>query len=415
MLDGHLFSGGGADQLAGNGLSARLLIYVSCLISAALLALHLAAAAYNQAHARRLLDAIPKPAPVPPQLLASLPTPAAVGPQQQHQQQSSQSNSDASPTYSASDYTFGHKLKLPEAPDSAASSTAPLSLKLPTHLLVQMLALQLLLVLLVESQNCLQRAGFRAATPPYRQWPDEAALPPVGTPTWLLVLALYYLTTALTCWLMGQLIRLNLSLSSSLSAASGARQRPLRSSASTSSSAASDKSAQSRAGQSAVNPSAGSMYTSARSNNVTCLAQSQLAQLNSSTSPTSSFSSINGHSIERQLALSRLEDSAQLYGQLAAEGPRGRRALTRLLEERAPAELLVVHALPLLATLTVAWLSAARSHALNALTYTSSLGAQLAFWPLLVDASATPFSALLYYGPSVSFQLVSLSVLSVAN
>lgn len=477
MLDGHLFEPVQA-EVGSAGANLRLLIYISCLISVILLALQLAALAYNRAHARRLLGAIPAHPP-PPLLVTNL---RAANSQQQIP--AANCSDQTTPTYSSSDYSLAlqaSKTRLEQQQFGFGAVVEPLRslfppnkssrrLIFPIHLIVQLFALELLIVFLVESQNYLQRptrisqhahllnmsAGwqpaqfFQFAQMQHQEntFPASSSdqLNPIGWFTWLLVLALYYLIASVTCWLFGQLLKLNLSLLSQ-----HWHLKHLASSCSPSSSgsssAASDKSIQygatnSTAISSSANPAPVSIYSQQQQQNHQRLPtsnlygganscygqyntnnntsnQRQLNNLQSSTSPTSSFSSTGNQSMsDPNTALSRLEaDSNRLYGEpftlrLAAQA--NKKGSSKHAELISPLKssliklsldklyLFVVHILPILSVLVIGFLSTSKSDTLNALTYTTSSAFQLAHWPLLVEFSSTPFAVILYYVPSVS-------------
>lgn len=341
----------------------RLIIYLSCLISAALFTLHLAAAAYNRAQARRLLGAIPANPP-PPLLVsnggvgsAAQLHPMLAGGSLNHrsatgQQQSSSTNNSehTSPTYGSSSIDYSAALSASRAKQLAANPSggghfydqlfapshyqclqklAKQRLSVPIHLVVQLLALELLLVLLVESQNYLQRMQSRRGLAAFRGYagpvPEDPVLEPIGLVTWVLVLTLYYLVASVFTWLASQLLELNLDCFREARSAKSRNQ--LRPSNSTNSSVASDKSAQyglttatatsnSTAFASSLNPAGSGLYaTSNRQLNAnqlylvetgqaSCYGQTAAGQYNaslehqqafqSSTSPSSSLSSSAG-------------------------------------------------------------------------------------------------------------------------
>jgi len=520
MLDGHLFAAKQSGIVGSGTANLRFLIYASCLLSALLLALHLGAASYKQAHDRRLFASIPSQAP--PSLLVTnalvqapnqrptssnlecSPMEADLDLEQQRQLAAHQrlttngSNSDSSPTYS-SNYSAAlatNKAKL-EAEKMDTSSSAPFPFKLsprtmetataaaaaasrrptrltvPIHLFGQLLALQLLLVLLVESQNYNQRTRPPASqlfqpdlSLSFAPNPGADQLRPIGAITWILVCLLYYLIAAFNCWLLAQLVELNVAIFEEETRQSGQMAAAASSYSSSSSnggsSGASDKSIQYGATNSTVLSSsanqvsssiygqrqqqqqmvvnanfygapsacygqAGHNYGGQRQHSVGGVPISAGPQ--SSTSPTSSFSSAGRQSADQQTALGRLEDSARLYGQPPVSllsrqhqnqhqhqhqrkhrqrqsSPYASTLLERLLDPwglQGPVlNSLVVHGLPLALVALVAWLSSGKAQLLNSLLYTTTFGAQLASWPLLVDSSYPTFSKLLYYGPIVS-------------
>lgn len=530
----------------------RLIIYLSCLISAALFTLHLAAAAYNQAQARRLLGAIPANPP-PPLLVSNSNGSAAqlhpmltgvatstinrganlIG---QGGQQSSNNSEHTSPTYGSSSIDYSAALDANRARQLASSNPAnhfydhltmnhryqcvqklvKQQLSVPIHLIVQLLALELIVILLVESQDYLQRMQatrrgmllrqhqqqslqsslLYGSGVPASEHQGDPMLDPIGLITWTLMLTFYYLIASIFTWLMGQLLELN---SDWLFHASNLKSRTrLRPSNSTNSSMASDKSIQygvatattnSTAFASSVNPAAGSLYAGSRHLNAnqlylvetgqaSCYGQPALQYsaattataapnngsladqqpFQSSTSPSSSLSSAGQSVGEQHLsALNRLEaDSARLYGHhhhhhhnnnhnqqqqqpirqlIMTTGSRQRIASkqARFFERffgchstshniedtdnrrQTPLNKLLVHLFPVLLSGLIAWLSIDKTQTINSLLYTSSLGSQLAYWPLLVDCSSSGLSLLLYYVPAVSVALLLLLLLSVSN
>lgn len=525
MLDGHLFGDSNDNyydeqqQIAANGFltssstttttnnneqqatNCRLLIYISCLISATLLALQLAAAAYNKAHARRLLGAIP--ANPPPSLLVtnlrvanSTPSELNLNHHQvpNHSIMTNQatatnySSDQTSPTYSSSDYSVAlqaskAKLEQQQLREQLAfnerqqhrplsklfhSATRSVSQHLkqvtfPIHLVVQLFILELLIVLLVESQNYLER-GLRnsnllfnstlnwqtaqffhpelvVATPPPPQQSDQ--FNPIGFVTWFLVVTLYYLIATITCWLAGQLIKLNVSLVIQHCYLKKLLTGSCSPSSVGSSTEASDKSIHYGATNStaisslaAANPVSVSICSQQQqqqqnsrlpvaTNNFygqnSCYgqyngnAQHQLHHLNnlhSSTSPTSSFSSTGNQSMsDPNTALSRLEvDSTRLYGEIPRAGGisisgekvtpfDGHRFVNLPLDKL---YLFVIHVLPVFSVIVIALVSANKIESLNGLFYTTNFSFQIAYWPLLVELTSTPLSALLYYEPAVS-------------
>lgn len=240
-LDGHLFSQqqhqestAGRQKQQSSSATPRALIYGSCLASCVLLVAHLLALAYNRAHARKLLGAIPARAP-PALLVANSAQLArklddassyvsAIKQQQQQQQQSDQTGanyhelvsaattttttaSSSSPTYgNAHEAAFAAVAAASEPLAAASSGDVPArksagggNVRVQVSLLAHLLALELLLVLLVESQNALLDEAS----------PDDAAgeWDFMGAGAWLCVLALYYLIAHVYMWLLGELLR----------------------------------------------------------------------------------------------------------------------------------------------------------------------------------------------------------------
>ena len=326
------------------------------------------------------------------------------------------SAADSSPPTYSSDYSVKGKLSRPHEasydcfasslsvatpagplrPDPTSPEPARGLAAAPVHLIIKMLALELLLVFLIESQNFLQRrpiaSGLGGPEPLER-------LNPTGPTTWLLVLALYYLVASLTFWLLAQLLQLNGQLASSTSACS--------------SSARSDQ--QQRQQQQVYGP-AGPLRP---------LAAANLYGQHASASPTSSFSSSPralAAEASSAAALGRLEaDSARLYlalnqtgtGPAPPERPRfaGRAECLRGLSQSRALCWGLVHLGPLLAAAGLGLLSLERAQSINQLAYTSTSGAQLALWPLLVDASWTlPLGLLLYALPAVSVPMDPMNI-----
>lgn len=138
-----------------------------------------------------------------------------------------------------------HKTATAAAAAAARQRQRPNTLALvPLHLVAKLLALQLLLLVLIESQTILQQnvqlarraflqnsllapaslmAGPLADQQQQQQPP--APLNPVGLVTWLTVFAFYYLALSLLCWLLAQLIQLNGFLARKLAEAAGPLKR----------------------------------------------------------------------------------------------------------------------------------------------------------------------------------------------
>lgn len=387
MLNGHLFGATRADQpqleqnphhrpnqqqerMAG----MRYVIYASALVAAGLLVAQLAAQLYNRAQARRLLGSIPVRAP--PALLVA----------------------------------GGLQPERPAHCPTEERRSAHLSV--PVHLLVQLLALQLLLVLLVESQNY-----FSWRPLPAPSTDQSGSFEPIGASTWLAVVALYYLIASITCWLAVRLAELNLSLSPLCPVVCqrmlGSRGEPTDAHSPASSSSLSramlaegsseapslDDKSQAQYSSSATGNAISTSSIYAANANQQRAHEAPPGRLQASISPGSSFSSSTGdHNLHRHLhhlalanhgaRLARPELEPVSLGLLAA----------RL------ARLALTHLLPVVLAALVGWLTAGRAAKLNALLYTSQGGpmSQLAYWPLLVDASWPYLAGLIYYGPSVS-------------
>lgn len=483
MLNGQLF-GSDQQQTMGTGSASeqnatnhRLIIYVSCLISATLLALQLAAAAYNKAHARRLLGAIPAQPP-PPLLVSNLrvanSTPSALNSSHHGQPNQTATNcsDQTSPTYSTSDYSVAlqaSKMKLEQQqqqhqlndPSGLFPSRFPSvskrlkQLTFPIHLIVQLFLLELIIVLLVESQNYLERrTRHEHLLNPTWSWqtaqslqpnfvvsvPPSEQLNPIGSITWLLVLTFYYLIAAITCWLAGQLLKLNVSLVEQqhhLKRLNGSSSpSSLRSSTEASDKSIHYDATNSTAVSSSANPVSASICSQQQQHNSrlpvatnsfygpsSCYGQystnnnqqhhlQQLNNLHSSTSPTSSFSSVGNQSMsDPNTALGRLEvDSTRLYGEAprfgvstnlgSAKNQLSGQSLIKLPLDKL--YLFVMHVLPVSLVIVIALLSASKIDALNASYFTTNYSFQIAYWPLLVELTSSPLSIIIYYEPAVS-------------
>lgn len=484
MLNGHLFESVVPPAIG----QPKLAVYISCLISAALLTLHLLSVAYNRAHARRLLGSMP--ADPPPPLLISSSQPSR--PQQllgsggSRPMPPNMSSLETTPTYGSNMETsatatattttatsdhyqqqqqqakfqpaasscfdlIGNVVDL-QAIGAAASSLGVINggggascpttsssnqfkrqFQVPIHILVQLLALQLLVILLVESQNYIHDMGSAAANSqhvdPTTAWMPAAAAAlasknPIGPITWLLVLALYYLIGCLTFWLMGQLVKLNLNLAS----LSLATQPPgcsswwpnnnNRTGSSTSSSASSSSSSTNKQQQQQQHQLA------------SIFAPSSISSTQSRDSPTDSTDGVKygggqtiygagqrtmnlyggGHpsvfygttsGLQQQSLANNNSNTNQGYSSSAGN------LLGYLLNPSIskPIQLIVCHLCPCIFVTFIVWLSAPRVAWFNSLTYTTSFGLQFAYWPLLVDliGATTAQSTLLYYIPAVSF------------
>ena len=238
LLDSNLF--GQANS------ASRTLLLGSLLLSATLLALLLAGAAYCRAQSRRLLGS-----------LASQPPPALLVAsnynlqQQQQQQQMMIANnleSGSSPPSSAYDTTTSTRADYSKAPNSAGQEALktsaqardcsapsakslesalgglvgarepPGELEVPARLLLQWLGLQLTLLLMVLSQTFIERTSETSSP---ARWDSVGAL------TWTLVGLFLSLLASLLCWPLANLLRLaGCCLGAGGGCASGAPQGP---------------------------------------------------------------------------------------------------------------------------------------------------------------------------------------------
>lgn len=420
LLDGNLFAS-----------NQRPLVYATCLVCALLLAVQLAAGAHCRAQARRLLGSMPAEPP-PPLLVAN----------QSHQAATRRSATtttttttsqlsssvDQSPTYSTSNDDYSSALAITKnklmstingdydfAQQATGTSRKPRqqareSLVVPMKLVGQLLFLQLLVLLLVESQNYLARnlplrqllslqvSNFYGE-PALVDTKAQEQLNPIGWLTYLVVFGLYYLISTLTCWLLGQLLKLNGCL--------GRQQRKLSGHSNVVGPA--DK-------QTYLAAAAATAHQGPLINNY------QQQQHHSSTSPTSSSSyqssSSAGQGEQASSALYQHHHHLQtkqvmLPAQLASRGAStsasqldGDLWLTRMCLSQ-QVQWTLTNLAPLLISAAMLYLSCcwpdSLSQQINLQTYTSSFGSQLAFWPLLVDSSWTlPMGLLLFLLPSVS-------------
>lgn len=519
MLDGHLFASGQQQSFDHHNSSSnvRLVIYISCLLSAALLAIYLAAIVYNQAHARRLLGAIPVHQP-PPLLVTSNLNVLRAGPAfNGNPASATAAGSDNSPTYSSSiDYSAAlNAATTVMASNNKKQSTTFNSsnehnnnetafdlmnmningngnddrllsknnnlvnqslfqqqwsnrFNIPIHVLVQLLTLQLLLVLLVESQNYLQRnrssstASYLLTTlltnesAPITNVQQQSMLNSIGTITWLVVLILYYLIASVFFWLIGHLLKLNINLINlgkvilasssknkntsdngdcdrklfgiSPSNGSGGSTTTTDNNNNKYNSGATITTASIYNGPTTTattttttitraanqHQSAGNFYGAPGTNqcgyNGTALVQSTAAlpgqQFNASTSPSSStFSSqsiadlaaYNNHHLHHfsKSNIKKGHANTSLFSYI----------LSTITNPIKLVDLVIVQAMPIVTTILICLFTSNKSQLFNSLTYTTSFGAQLAYWPLLVDMSSSLFSLLIYYGPAVSISL----------
>lgn len=357
-------------------INVRLLLYISCLLSATLLAFYLTALAYNQAHARRLLGSIP--AQPPPPLLITNQNRLIGG------ALDNATNSTYNSTQSASNDSYSAAMATTLGLSGAKEAVDRESghVKVPYYIYIQLFILQLLMVFLVESQNYFSKNSRSYSASLCQQQPEQL-VNPIGLITWAVVLVLYYLILSLTCWLLGQLIKLNLRLVT----ASSASQRNRASLYGT--------------GNGAV--VARNVYGSNVYNQ----------QLSTISPSSSSYSSAeNGQQQQQQsnYTLQRGQPPAELLmkshatGQVRAKSSTGCLSAlicgNKYLNDKM-IDLLFIHFLPVLATIAILYLNWNVSQAINYYFYTLSYGSQLAYWPLLVELSV-PFYSMIIYTPIVS-------------
>lgn len=454
MLDGQIFATGPTTATTG-ATNSRLLIHVSCLLATILLALQLSASLYNRFHARRLLASIPLH-PAPSLLVTSSQTlqsrangggdtynssimdgndyasavckAAQSIPALEQSYWQTNPNSHWQSNRSQLDFDRRHRAKQ----NSIRAPMRIANLRIPIHLMVKLFAIQLLLILLVESQTYFIRP-FRF--PFITQISKSAAhggaklTPPIGRSTWLLITLLYYLIASVTCWLFSQFIRLNMTFFSyrNLVSSSDTRSRQLRSAClfgsggasisdqnsalpggeSTSSSDGSDHSDKTHTShydnssasvvalaQSGANP-VGATICNPRSNQTAAAIYGGLQNCYATTgnghvcSPGSSVYSSIEHPRHQLQHLRKLSSSSSYPNSEQAVGL---------------AHFGLVHLAPIVMSLIQLWFSSgsASTTAINELTYVTSFGLQLASWPLLIEATWLQFSLLLYAGPIVS-------------
>lgn len=241
MLEGELFASGSG------GTSLHLIVVISCLASVILLSVYLAAAFYNKIHANRLLASIPLH-PAPSMLVTSsnnLDRSSALihaaTLQRQPPTGSDPSQIYASNMIEANDYaTAVCKQTQSMAMECAGNSLWPSNtlsygvwpdrakqaqtnrrrlvernlrhfkqLRIPIYVMLYLFAVQLLIVLLVESQGLFPQpryafAGSRQAST------ETQPLPPMGPVSWLLVSLLYYLVSAISFWLISRCVELSI-------------------------------------------------------------------------------------------------------------------------------------------------------------------------------------------------------------
>lgn len=421
MLDGHLFG------LSGSGLP-RLAVCVSCLACALLLAALVASSAYNRAHTSRLLGSIPA-SPPPPLLVTS----------------SSNSNSSASQSSSSSSGDPSHQqhqqhhvsqrnqpgqllLRLDlEDPQTR-------KLRLPGHLCAHLLLLQVLIIGLVLSQSYHERVKQQQLSQGFAPSVGGNQLDPIGAATWCLAGALFYLLAAVLCWLVAQLVQLNLNLWSALRAMRQQQQQHCASTLASnrlqmitqqqqqhqSSDASSAASTSPETGDAATTTSS-AQATQSQAN---VYGQQLLHHNNNSATSVNPFSGPAASAGSSQLSspYGSAQDAAprgatSLYGQqlqafkpLASQQLQLQSSSSSTNFGRTISQLLISHLVPVVLTLGYVWFGpsgARKALQINDIAYVGSLAGQLASWPLLVDASATLFAGLVFGTTSVSWKPIN--------
>lgn len=239
MLEGELFASGSS------GTNLHLLLVATCLASVFLLSVYLAAALYNKIHANRLLASIPLH-PAPSMLVTSTnnlershalmhPTlqrqaPTGSDPSQLYASSLSEANDYASAVCKqtqsmalecASNPLWASSLSYGVWPDTAKRAQAKRrllernwrhfkQLRVPIHVMLYLFAIQLLVVLLVESQSLFARPRYAFAA--RQPTSDARPLAPMGPASWLAVSLLYYLVSALSFWLISRFVELAIML-----------------------------------------------------------------------------------------------------------------------------------------------------------------------------------------------------------
>lgn len=386
---------------------------------------------------------------------------------------------DSSPTYSSSDYSatlantkskleheaFGGSLMQPSNAVLAARTGACNSqnkirpFQVPIKLIVHLFAIQLLVVLLVESQNYPPRPMVDLHLRPDGSWdfrnqsirPVDQILPTIGLVTTCLVLALYYFVASFTCWLAAKLVGLNLRLFRLNSLVTGSTKSIHGYQLSSSSTSASSTSSTGGEGSDKLTQYGGATTTSTSTspNAVATIyggmrQQQQQHQVYGNgygqngqngqplgVSPTSSFDSsaavtAAATAVEQQRIYGRphlahlagnshlrhLSYSSNHHHKRGNHFTRILGSLCSLSSSSTTCSLLwtIENILPLAITSLIGWLSLKESQAINALAYVTSRSAQLNTWPLLVDCGSTGLAIILYYLPVVCFVLVGLAL-----
>lgn len=488
MLDNRLFGSTQLGRVAGN---ARLLATLSCLLAALLLALALSAALYNRAHASRLLASIPLQAA--PSLLVTTNRAGGRG----------ANGDDLSPSYGTSSslsqdivagsndivgsllYQQAANSNLGGAANSGAcsldsdpwrSQTAAAnfyqqnntnnkqaksrpanqinpaaklrnkSLRIPCHLLFQLIGLEFLILFMLLSQNWFRHssAWYQQQQGAWRTPAGAAWWAPVGQANWCLVLLLCYLVSAISCWLLTQFLRLLVSCSpaprahsphhlksdgacylgagapssgacalqrqglvgpsrdSNSADVSSSHGNATNSSSGTSNGRAADHNQE--LGASKLSQTTTATITSQYDNNGNILAASRLLHNNNNEPRQPCYQ----RRLDRLVSDSSEATTAHYWPvgaarHSAAAGaclPGADRAACCLLHY----QFYLTHLLPLLLVALFYWLSNSQWQLiqLNELTFVSSFASQLACWPLILEAGAANFSLLLYLIPGVS-------------
>lgn len=322
-----------------------------------------------------------------------------------------------------------HRSSSPSSTNHKADSYCyNISLKVPINILIQMIAVQLLIVVLVESQSPL--GSWRKQQQPTNTWrhhyshqPSAArlngglfqidepteALNPIGAITYTLVWALIYLQATLAFWLLDQFIQLALmatAASRGLSCNKQQRQqrhtqandwhepRPLFGPTPSHPDCNVYGSAtQQQQQQIAISPASSSSYgaltTSASSSQQQQQQQQQSAIYlcrNGQVNPARGYVSTTNS--KRPMICKTSSLVVYLSAVCRSEAFRW----------------ILVHAMPAIASTTIVWFASERGALwLNSSAYTlNGYLAQLAYWSLLLDASMGPLGALLYSLPTVS-------------
>lgn len=435
MLDGHLFGFGAA--FGTSNLQARYLISLSCIVGAILLALAIGASLYDRAHTSRLLASIPmRSAPsllVTTNRMGPLvrhqvshcatamdnnnnnnnntehTTQQDLSPARHVRSTSDQHNSNGqqqqqnngqiwhcqqaslygawqqphkSPISNATpiDSTYEQFLQSLQTNEQASTnqlanqlSARPFTLKVPIYILCQLFLIQLLVLLMLISQNWWQnRQQMQQQTQP------QLMLDPIAQITWLIVILFYYLISSFTCWLLVQFLKLNkiLLVSSNVQLDQTARQF------NSSSVDSSEHDLQSELTSSKLTPSS-SQYQQCQKLTSTTAATQQDRYWNQQWSVGKLNNNANINCINKSKLISSSSSFMQLFD-----------LCTLFLE----------YFLPLALSAICFWVSQYNwlASQINELTFVSSFATQLASWPLLLESTSSQVSLLIYLLPSVS-------------